>query len=182
MRPRTWLRARLVDPILRAEASAGQVAWGAGVGMFVALLPMVGQLYVLPVVWAAARTVVRRAFHLPLAYGMVLLINPPVKVFTFYGYLLTGNVLLESFGAAGIGSGWAGFKAALLGTQGGWLSNSWHAAEVALRSFGLPILVGGVLWAAVGGVLAFALAWGIASTQRRRRARTPAPAQPPRAA
>ena len=37
----SWLRRRIVAPVLQTDAPASQVALGAGVGMFVALLPVV---------------------------------------------------------------------------------------------------------------------------------------------
>jgi uncharacterized protein (DUF2062 family) len=152
-----WLRRRVVAPLLRTDAPLGQVAWGAGVGMFIALLPIVGQLYVLPTVWAACRYLLGRAFHLPVAYGMVLLINPPLKILTFYLYLVSGAALLTLLGDPGMQGGFAEFKSVLFGESGDWLANSPRAAGVALRHFGLPIVVGGILWALVGGVLAYGL-------------------------
>ncbi len=157
MGPASWFRRRVVTPIFQSGATRGQVAWGAGVGMFIALLPIVGQLYVLPPVWAACRYVLSRPFHLPVAYGMVFLINPPLKIFTFYGYLLTGEALLANLGRPAAEGGFAAFRTTLLGTGGDWLSNSVRAAGIALQYFGPPIVAGGIVWAAVGGVLAYGL-------------------------
>lgn len=171
-----WLRRRCAV-LLQTGAPAGQVAWGAGFGMFIALLPTVGQLYMLPPLWAAARYFLRRAFHLPMAYAMVLLINPPLKLFTFYGYYLTGLRLLRYLGMPESEPGFAAFKAALLGEDSDWLTGSVRAGYLALRHFGPPIIAGGILWAAAGGLLAYAAAWA-ALTAWRRTAERPGAAAP----
>lgn len=176
----SWLRRHVVTPLLQAHAPRRQVAWGAGIGMFIALLPMVGQLYVLPPVWAACRYVLGRAFHLPIAYGMVFLINPPLKILTFYLYLLSGDALLAALGHPAMEGGFSAFSTTLLGAEGNWLANSARAAGVALQIFGPPIVVGGVLWAVLGGILAYALA-RIALARRGRDTRLAAHARAPSA-
>src|SRR5262245_41676016 len=135
-----------------------------------ALLPVVGQLYTLPPLWAVCRYLLRRGFHLPIAMGMVILINPPLKVFLFYGYALTGDVMLRWVGQPGIAGGYDAFRAALTQDGGSWLSNSAAALEVAVTRFGPSLVVGGIFWSIVGGPLCFALAWWAIARNRRRTA------------
>jgi len=165
-----WLRRRVIAPVLQADAPAHQIAWGAGLGMFFALLPVVGQLYIVPALWSVCRYALRRVFHLPTALLMVACVPPPLKLLTFYGYAVTGNGLMRALGYEGMAGGLADFEAVTASDGGNWFVGAAHAIDAALTRFGPPIILGGFVWACIGGALAFASAWALIVRYRRRRA------------
>ncbi len=150
MGPLATFRRRVVAPFLLAEAPSGELSLGAGIGLFVALLPIVGQIPLTPVLWAVCRPLARLRFNLPVALGMVLLISWPVQVPLFYLYLLSGEALL---GAAGFDPalGSHSFRAAMAGLAAApwpqWFERAGHLIAVALERYTMPLGIGGVAWA-----------------------------------
>ena len=150
-----FLRRRLLAPFRVAGVPRGELSRGAGLGLGVALLPILGQLYLTPALWAAARPLARMRFNLPVAMAMVLLINPPLKVPLFYFYLLSGEALLSLAGMSP-GSGADAFRAAMDGLSAAPWPERWGAAGrllgLALERYALPLGVGGLAWAVAAGL------------------------------
>jgi hypothetical protein len=68
---------RLILPFISSHAPVGEVSWGAAIGMFIALLPIVGiQMYVAATLWLICRYLFRFRFNLPIAMALVWITNP----------------------------------------------------------------------------------------------------------
>lgn len=161
--PVSFLRRYLLAPFRMAGVPRGEMSRGAGLGLGVALLPILGQLYLTPALWAASRRLAWLRFNLPVAMAMVLLVNPPVQVPLFYFYLLSGEALLSLAGIRPDG-GSGEFRAAMDALSGAPWAERWSAAEqllgLALKRFALPLEIGGLAWALVVGLLAWGgVAW-----------------------
>jgi hypothetical protein len=149
------IRRHLVAPFTMRGVPAHELSLGAGLGAGFALLPIVGQLYLAPVLWAAGRAWRRTRFNFPAALAMVLIVNPPVKVPLFYGYLLTGEALLDAIGVPH-SRGAAEFRVVmndlLDGTWAERPSAMMRALTLALEHYALPLGIGGCAWALVVGL------------------------------
>lgn len=154
---RNFFRRRVIAPFLLAEAPRGHLSRAAGIGLFVALLPIVGQLYLVPGVWALLRAFPRLRFNLPAALAMVVLVNPPSKVLLFYGYILTGEALLDAAGVVRATDNRA-FRAGMAAMDAApwseWLDHAGRLIGLAFERYGLPLAVGGSVWAVVLGTAA----------------------------
>ena len=65
---RKLLYDQLVRPFKESVAPIHEVGWGAAVGMFVGILPIVGlQMYVVATLWVSLRFLFRSRFSLPIA-------------------------------------------------------------------------------------------------------------------
>jgi uncharacterized protein (DUF2062 family) len=161
---------RIVAPFRTADIPPAQVSRGAGFGMFIALLPIVGQLYLTPVVWGVLRPFAWLRFNLPVAMGMALIVNPPIKVPLFYGYLVTGEALLALAGIAPGHSSTQFLAAEDVLAQGPWLERFWAVERLlalAVEHYALPLALGGTAWAlTVGGLVGIGTHWTL---MRRRR-------------
>jgi uncharacterized protein (DUF2062 family) len=169
---RHFFRRRMLAPFLLADVPPGQVSRGAGIGLFVALLPIVGQLYLTPAVWAGLRALPRLRFNLPTALAMVALISPPSKVPLFYGYIVTGDAVLHALDSAYIADSSA-FRAQMAAMADApwheWFAQTGRLTGLALERYGLPLAVGGIAWAVVLGVtVGVGTAWVLTRRGRRR--------------
>ena len=153
------LHRRVVAPLRAGDVPTGQLSRGAGIGLGFALFPIVGQLYLTPVLWAALRPLLPLRFNLPVAMGMVLIVNPPVKVPLFYLYLLSGEALLSLAGMTAQ-TGAHDFKAAWdAAAEGAWIgrfSAIGRLLTLALERYALPLGIGGTVWAVLLGLFAWA--------------------------
>jgi uncharacterized protein (DUF2062 family) len=178
-----FIHRRFISPFLLREVPPEHLSRGAGIGLFVALLPVVGQLYWTPAVWALLRVLPRLRFNQPVAMAMVAVITPPVKVPLFYGYIVTGDRLLDTFGFAHMTDSTA-FRAGIAAMADAswreWLDHTSRLIGLALERYALPLAVGGVAWAVVAGAGAgLGTAWILTRRARRgekgERSKFPAP-------
>ncbi len=174
-----FFRRRILAPLLLQEVPPGQASRGAGFGLFVALLPIVGQLYLTPALWAGLRGLPRLRFNLPIALGMVVLISPPSKVPLFYGYILTGDAFLQALDATYRADSTA-FRTQMAvmadAPWSEWFAHAGRLIGMALERYGLPLAVGGIAWAAMLGAAAgLGTAWVLTRRARRRENGGPSP-------
>lgn len=157
---RKLLHDHLVRPFKESVAPIHQVGWGAAVGMFVGILPIVGvQMYVVATLWILLRYVLRARFSLPIALAMVWISNPVTMGPMYYGYLVTGNWTLQFFDFALQPVSFAefnlAFDALLDRPELSWGQRIWRGAAMVLLEFGWPILFGSFCWAIPLSLLAY---------------------------
>ena len=80
-----------IKPLLLAKDRPDIIAWGVGVGLFVALTPTVGVQMVLVMMLAAIPGV---RFNIPIALAMVWVSNPFTTLPLYYGMYWVGIILL----------------------------------------------------------------------------------------
>ena len=143
----------LVQPLLEAEAPVTQLSWGAAIGVFVGLTPTMGiQMYVVTVVWAFCRYVLRMNFHLPVAVAMVWISNPVTVLPLYFLFLETGIWFLEYAGQSWEPLDFEGFREELFRELGARSPANWRERLGSgflfiFWVYGWPILLGSFLWA-----------------------------------
>ena len=88
-----YVRYRLVTPMLRARHPAEYTARSVLVGIICGLLPIIGQSSVVLAVWLVARRC-NWGFNLVLAVLWTFISNPLTAPFMFYGFYVTGQVMM----------------------------------------------------------------------------------------
>lgn len=87
---KNYLYVKLIKPFKDSKSPANEVAWGAMIGMFWAMTPLVGiQMTVVTINWLMCRLVKFR-FSLPIAMVMVWLSNPFTMGPLYYMFYLVG--------------------------------------------------------------------------------------------
>ena len=142
----------LVQPLLEAEAPVTQLSWGAAIGVFVGLTPTMGvQMYVVTVIWAFCRFLLRVNFHLPVAVAMVWISNPVTVLPLYFLFLETGIWFLEYAGQYWEPLDYEGFRELFLelGAQSPapWRERLGSGFLLLFWIYGWPILLGSFLWA-----------------------------------
>jgi uncharacterized protein (DUF2062 family) len=157
----------LILPFKLTHASIPEVSWGAALGMYIALLPIVGiQMYVAATLWVFCRYALRFRFNLPIAIAMVWLTNPVTVIPIYFVYLKTGDWALDvlrayknEFADLGEPITYEQFRDAFaqISEQPG-LSLRDRVVEgtiLLFRGFGWPILVGSLFYAVPLGILSY---------------------------
>ncbi|MDH4225508.1 MAG: DUF2062 domain-containing protein [Deltaproteobacteria bacterium] len=143
----------LILPFQQSNASISHAAWGASIGMLVAFTPTVGiQMYISGTIWVVCRYIFRFHFNLPIALAMVWITNPITMGPIYFGFLVTGEWMLETYhGTPHQPLNYAYFKEIIAAVDSG-ASASWGKKLVdgfaaLFWQFGWPMVVGSVLWA-----------------------------------
>ncbi len=148
----------LVRPFVESEAPITHISWGAAIGMFVGMTPLVGiQMYTVTVIWTICRYLLRVRFNLPIAVAMVWVTNPITVIPIYYAFLVTGNLSLgmdfaQSFAFDEFRDL---FSQAQEETATG--PANWLYIKIALLfwTFGWPMVVGSLIWAVPLSVLTY---------------------------
>jgi len=144
-------RMRLIVPLKRGQAPAEHVARGVAVGLAVAFTPTVGvQLVLVLLIWMLAKAAGPRFhFHAISAFAWVWITN----IFTigpiYYGFLLTGQLMLGRFDELG-GIGLDQFTAqltAIASADTGFVEALWVGTLTLFDIWGIPLFLGSVPWA-----------------------------------
>lgn len=156
---RTRIQEHIVVPIMQAHAPPSEIAWGAGIGMFVAMTPTVGiQMYAVTAVWFITRYIFRFNFNLPVGLAMCWISNPITMGPLYYLFLLVGYWIFPHLGFSGsIPVTYADF-----GNRLSEILAHHSTRKVVRESFsflivelGFPMLVGSVLIALPCAILTF---------------------------
>ncbi|MDF1735332.1 MAG: DUF2062 domain-containing protein [Minwuia sp.] len=140
-------------PLQRGQAPAEHVARGVAVGLAVAFTPTVGvQLVMVLLIWMLAKAAGPRfRFHAISAFAWVWVTN----IFTigpiYYGFLLTGQLLLGRFDELG-GIGLDQFTAqltAIASADTGFIEALWVGTLTLFEIWGIPLFLGSVPWAII---------------------------------
>ncbi len=163
------MRYRLVVPILRARHEPEFTARGVLVGVAFGLTPTVGiQIPIVLVIWAAVKALLPKwNFNLIVALAWVWLSNVFTLVPLYFGFLITGRIMM---GHAESLPGYASFSnelTAALAVEADGVSGFLQQTENLFDLYGVPMLLGCVPWAVFGGWISYV--WTAAYLRRRQR-------------
>ena len=151
------LRLRLLIPILRGRHSPDYTARGVFWGLVVAMTPLVGiQMGIVFAIWLVARKLgPRHDFNVVVAIAWTWLTNvftvPPI----YYGFLVTGRLMLGHWDALPDFDQFTAQLHAVLATDAGWFTSLWLIVWRIAEIWGLPMLLGCVPWAILSSVLGY---------------------------
>jgi uncharacterized protein (DUF2062 family) len=160
------LRLRLLIPILRGRHSPEYTARGVFWGLLVAMTPLVGvQMGIILAIWLVARRLgPRHDFNIVVAMAWTWITNvftlPPI----YYGFLVTGRLLLGHWEAFPDFAAFTAQLDAVLTTDASWLDSLWLIVWRIAETWGLPMLLGCVPWAIISGVLGYR--WSLQAMRR----------------
>ncbi len=167
------IRHRLIIPILRSRHPPEYTARGVMVGLVVALTPTVGiQIPMVFLVWLAARCFWRAwDFNLLVALAWTLLTNVFTAPPFYYLFLVTGRLLLGRWDRIRDYGTFSERLSTSLGVEASWLETLWIYTYNLFAKFGVPMFVGSLPWALLGGWLGYVWTLGLIRRMRARRAR-----------
>lgn len=167
----------LVVPFLTTHDTLNRVAWGAAIGTFVGLTPTVGvQMYIVTLLWLLCRYGLRLRYNLTIAISMVWISNPVTMVPLYYLFLKTGDALLGLLGYPVTSLTFHVFRvevAQMAQTPHlDWFHWLVYGVYVLLIEFGWPIVLGSLVYAIPGGLLAYPVTHHTLNRYRRYLARS----------
>lgn len=142
----------LILPFQQSHAPVWEVARGTAIGMFVGITPTVGvQMYVVFLIWLACR-LFRLRFNLPIGIAMVWISNPVTFIPMYYGYLKTGQWVLELWwGIPIMDMTYASFQQNMMALinngDAGYFEMLVAGFTVVVLEFGWPIALGSMVYA-----------------------------------
>jgi len=149
--------------VFRSPHSPEYTARGVANGVFWGLTPTIGlQTLELIVTWFVARKLFRKDSSLLQAFVWVWINNPLTVVPMYYTFYVTG---LWMTGEGGESASYAAFSALLHTGDAPWITR----AIALMADVGVPLLLGCVPYAIVGGVASYV--WARAVVERRRERR-----------
>ncbi len=170
---RRLIHYRMVIPVKRSSHPPEYTARGVMVGMAWALTPTVGiQMALVFITWLITKRLLRWDFSVIIGMAWTWITNVVTLVPTYYVFYVTGQIVL---GRGDDMTGYTEFHKLLdlslaeLGARDGWID--WLAAYsgAMFHGWGVPMLVGCVPWALVGGWLSYV--WSLSFVRRHREAR-----------
>lgn len=185
-----YLRHKLVIPMKRSPHSPEYTARGVYWGVFWGLTPLVGiQMPIVTALWLLFRLHPATSFHLVPGLAWVWISNVFTMVPMYYGFYVTGQVMLGRFKEL---SGYDAF--AKLFSFSAWAEDTFwqtvsHYFSYVWEKFGLPLAVGWLPWALLGGWVAYKVSLKLIRQRRERilakrlgRAKAPTPGRVPEGA
>ena len=139
---------RIIKPLKEAHSPREEIALGAAIGMFWALNPLVGiQMYLTTANWLIFKLFKIR-FHLPIAIAMVWISNPLTVPFFYYAFYITGIYFLKLFNLHYEILSFEKFNMIIQTSRSMvFFDGVWFWIKFLLDDFGIPALVGGLVWA-----------------------------------
>ena len=153
-------RYRLVVPLKRSIHSPEHTARGVMVGMAWAMTPTVGlQMPLVFVTWLVARRLFRWDFSVVIGMVWTWTTNLVTLVPAYYAFYVTGRFMLGR--GAGI-TAYGEFRILLdrslaTGADAGWYESMTGSFAAVFYGWGVPMLVGCIPWAIVGGWVSYVL-------------------------
>lgn len=164
------VRYRLHIPMIRSRHSPEYTARGVMVGMFWAMLPLVGiQMAFVLATWVIARKVFNWDFSLVNGLAWTWVTNVVTVIPAYYLFYVTGLWLMGNSEALG---DYETFAAGLKGI-GGDEPGFWRSAAVwsktLLIGWGVPMTIGAVPWAVTSAAISYFLSLRFVRAYRARR-------------
>lgn len=166
-------RYRLVIPIKRDRNPPDYVARGVAVGMVVALTPTVGiQMPMVALIWLVLRTISRQFdFSVITAMAWTWVTNVFTVGPVYYIFFVSGQLMLgQHMDVRGYSTFVAMLSQSMI-TEASFLESLWIYTAGLLRTFGVPMFIGSIPWAIVGGWVTYRLALRYSTAQQARRRR-----------
>ena len=163
------MRYKLLVPMKRSPHPPEYTARGVMWGVFWGLTPLVGiQMPVITAHWLLFRLHPKTSFHLLQGLAWVWISNVFTLVPMYYGFYVTGQVMLGRFAAI---SGYGSF--AKLFSFHAWQEDTFwetlaHYFSYVWEQFGLPLAIGWIPWAVGCGWLGYHLSLKIIRQRRQR--------------
>jgi len=163
------IKYRLIVPLLRSVESPEHTARGVLVGVAWAFTPLIGvQMPLIALTWALARWLIGWRFHLLVALAWAWVTNAVTLVPTYYGFYLTGQLLLGRWSDL---SGYDAFGRLLdrfvLG-EGPPLDRAAQAITLIAQDWGLALVLGCLPWMAVLSWLGYRWTFRLMTVRRQR--------------
>ncbi len=153
---------KLIQPFTDSRDPVHEVALGASVGAFLGLTPTVGiQMYSVLMLWLLFRYVFWIRFNMVIGMAMVWVSNPLTMVPLYYAFLVTGHWMQELAGVGFLPVSYTAFSAEVgrLNAMGelSFLQWLYNAAKVLIVEFGWPMVLGSLVYAIPGAIIAYPL-------------------------
>ena len=164
-------RYRLVIPIKRDRNPPDFVARGVAVGMVIALTPTVGiQMPMVALIWLLFRTISRQFdFSVIVAMAWTWVTNVFTVGPVYYVFFVTGQLMLGQHTDVQGYSIFVSMLSQSMSTEASFLESLWVYTAGLLRTFGVPMFIGSIPWAIVGGWVSYRLAHRYSAAQQARR-------------
>lgn len=164
-------RYRLVIPIKRDRNPPDFVARGVAVGMVIALTPTVGiQMPMVALIWLLFRTISRQFdFSVIVAMAWTWVTNVFTVGPVYYVFFVTGQLMLGQHTDVQGYSIFVNMLSQSMNTEASFLESLWVYTAGLLRTFGVPMFIGSIPWAIVGGWVSYRLAHRYSAAQQARR-------------
>lgn len=163
------VRFRLIMPALRGNHPPEYAARGIMIGVVCGMMPMIGQSWVVLVVWIVGRRLFRWEFSPILAMLWTWISNPLTAVPMFYGFYVTGQFMRGRWYDL---SGFAGFADLWRNTLNGdqsFLEQLKIICQVLLNDWGIAMWLGFLPWAVLAAYLSYKLSLKLLIGHRARR-------------
>lgn len=163
------IRYRLVLPMLRGRYPATDMARGTMIGIFCGLMPIIGQTSVVLLIWLILARLFRWQFSIVIAAIWTWISNPITSPAIFYGFYVTGQILLGRWHDL---SGFSSFSAIIADLFAGDLTLGERLRQVfdiLFLDWGLALWVGFFPWAILAGWLGYR--WSLRLVEAYRRLR-----------
>lgn len=156
-RMRRLLRYRLVIPVLRGRQSPEYAARGVLIGLLIAMTPTIGiQMPIVFLIWLAMRAIrPTLGFNLVIAMAYTWVSNIFTAAPLYYGFLLTGNVMMGRWHSL---TGYEAFHQRLeelLAAEAGHWEAIWVYMVGIFDLWGTPMFVGSIPWAILSAWLGY---------------------------
>lgn len=162
---------RMVVPILRARNRPHHTARGVLIGLIVALTPTVGaQIALVSLLWVLFRYVNRRwEFNYLVAVAWTGLTNVVTVAPFYFAFVVTGWLMLGRWDDLDTYAHFSAELTASLAADATWYDSLWVYTVNLFDRFGLPLFVGSIPWAVIGGIVGYKWTLKLISAYRARR-------------
>ncbi len=162
---------RLIVPLKRSQHPPEYSARGILVGIVWGLTPTVGvQMAAVFATWTLGRRLFGWNFNLIMALAWTWISNPLTMVPIYYLFYVTGQIMFGRWSDLAGYDVFATLFSQAFASGTGILESARATLSIAVKDFGLTLLVGSLPYAVVGGALGFW--WGVRFVLRYRAART----------
>ncbi|MBL8707651.1 MAG: DUF2062 domain-containing protein [Rhodospirillaceae bacterium] len=149
-----YVRYRLVTPMLRARHPVAYSARSVLVGIVCGLMPIIGQSTVVLVIWLIARRF-NWGFNIVIAALWTFISNPLTTAPIFYGFYITGQVMLGHWDDLSGFDRFTGFAHHLIADQLNFSEQVQALLRMLFLDWALAMWLGFIPWAVLCGWLGY---------------------------
>lgn len=149
-----FVRYRLITPMLRARHPAEYTARSVMVGVVCGLMPMIGQSSVVLAVWLVGRRF-SWGFNVVIAALWTFISNPLTTAPMFYGFYVTGQVMMGNWDDLSGFERFAALSRDLIDDQLGFLDQIERIFHLLFLDWALAMWLGFVPWGILCGWLSY---------------------------